>query len=73
MDVGGYSRSLTDVGGYLVLVEFGGIVRLVEFSGFLRCRVDIGGNFRLSKFPKFWFKIRAVYYRAFLLIMGGGK
>ena len=53
MDVGGYSRSLVDVGGYLVSVEFGGIVRSVEFSGFLRYRVDIGRNLRLSGFPKF--------------------
>ena len=57
MDVDGYSRSLADVGGYLVLVEFGGIVRLVNLSGF----------------PKFQFRVRVVYYRAFLLAMGGGK
>jgi hypothetical protein len=30
-----------------MLVEFGRILRLVELSRFLRCRVDIGGNFRL--------------------------
>jgi hypothetical protein len=53
MDVGGYSRSLADVGGYLVSVEFGGIVRSVKSSGFLRCGVDIGGNLRLSGFLKF--------------------
>ena len=52
-DVSRYSRSLADVGGYLVLVEFGGIVRLVKSSGFLRYGVDIGGNFRLSGFFKF--------------------
>ena len=73
IDVGGYSRSLVDVGGYLVLVEFGGIVRLVESSGFLRCGVDIGGNLRLGGFPKFWFRVKVVYYRAFLLATGGGK
>ena len=73
INVGGYSRSLTDVGGYLVLVKFGGIIRLVESSEFLRYGVDIGGNFRLSKFPEFWFRVKVVYYRAFLLIIGGGK
>ena len=72
-DVGGYSGSLADVGGYLVSVEFGGIVRLVESSGFLRCGVDIGGNLRLSGFSKFWFKVRVIHCRAFLLVMGGGK
>ena len=69
----GYFGFLADVGGYLVLVEFGGIVRSVEFSGFLRCGVDIGGNLRLGRFPKFWFRVKAVHYRAFLLAMGGGK
>ena len=62
-----------DASRYLVLVEFGGIVRSVESSRFLRYRVDIGGNFRLSRFPKFQFRVRVVYYRAFLLIIGGGK
>ena len=64
MDVDGYSRSLADVSGYLVSVES---------SGFLRCGVDIGGNFRLGGFFKFWFGVRVIYYRAFLLAMGGGK
>ena len=45
----------------------------MEFSGFLKCRVDISGNLTLSRFFKFQFKVRAVYYRAFLLAMGGGK
>ena len=68
-------------------MEFSGILRLVEFGRFLRCRVDIsrnlrlvdlGGNLRLvdlSRFPRFYFRFRfrAVYYKAFLLIMGGGK
>ena len=38
--------------------------------------MDIGGNLRLidfSGFPKFRFGVRAVYYRAFLLITGGSK
>ena len=73
MDVGGYFRSLADVSRYFILVEFSRIVRLVESSGFLRYRVDISRNFRLSEFPKFWFRGKVVYYRAFLLIIGGGK
>ena len=54
-------------------MEFSGIVKLVKSSGFLRYGVDIGGNLRLSGFLKFWFKVRAVHYRAFLLTTGGGK
>ena len=86
MDVGGYFRSLVDItrypkslidaNGYLILIEFSGIVRLVEFSGFLRCGVDVSGNLRLmdfSGFFKFQFRVRVVYYRAFLLIIEGGK
>ena len=60
---------------------------MVESSGFLRCRVDISRNLRLvdlsgnlrlvdlSRFPRFYFRFRfrAVYYKAFLLIIGGGK
>ena len=59
-------------------MEFGRILRLVESSGFLRYRVDISRNLRLvdlSRFPRFYFKFRfrAVYYKAFLLIIGGSK
>ena len=57
-------------------MKFSRIVRLVEFSKFLRYKVDISGNLRLidlSGFLKFWFRVRAVSYRAFLLVMGGGK
>ena len=57
-------------------MEFSGIIRLVESSGFLRCGIDISRNLRLmglSGFFKFWFRVRAVYYRAFLLITGGSK
>ena len=64
IDVGGYFRSLVNVGGYLILVEFSGIVRY---------GVDISGNLRLNRFLKFWFGVKVVYYRVFLLIMGGGK
>ena len=81
------SRSLVDISGIFILVEFGGILRLVESSRFLRCRVDISGNLRLvdlggnlrlvdlSRFPRFYFRFRfrAVCYKAFLLIIGGGK
>ena len=59
-------------------MEFSRILRLVESSGFLRYRVDISRNLRLvdlTRFPRFYFKFkfRAVYYKAFLLIIGGGK
>jgi hypothetical protein len=57
-------------------VEFGGILKLVESSGFLRYRIDISRNLRLvdlSGFPRFQFRVRVVYYKAFLLITGGSK
>ena len=54
-------------------MEFGGIVRSVESSGFLKYGVDIGRNLRLSRFLKFWFRVKVVYYRAFLLVIGGSK
>ena len=69
-------RSLADVIRYLILVKFSRIVRLVEFSKFLRYKVDISGNLKLidlSRFFKFQFGVRAVYYRVFLLAIGGGK
>ena len=53
-----------------------GIPKLVKFSKFLRRRVDISGNLKLidfSKFPKFQFRVKMVYYKAFLLITGGSK
>ena len=60
---------------------------MVESSRFLRYRVDISRNLRLvdlgrnlrlvdpSRFPRFYFRFRfrAVYYKVFLLIIGGGK
>ena len=69
---------MVDVIRYLILVEFSEIIRLVESGRFLRCIVDISKNLRLvdlSRFPKFYFRFRfrVVYYKAFLLIMGGGK
>ena len=65
-----------DVVGYLILVEFSRIIRSVKSSGFFRYRVNISRNLRLmdfSKFLKFQFRVRAVSYRAFLLVTGGGK
>ena len=76
MDVCGYFRSLADVIRYLILVEFSGIIRSVESGKFLKYRVDISRNLRLmdfSKFSKFWFRVRVVSYRVFLLVMEGGK
>ena len=57
-------------------MEFSGIFGLVESSGFLKRGVDFSGNLRLvdlSGFPRFRFGIRAIYYRVFLFITGGGK
>jgi hypothetical protein len=59
-------------------VKFSGILRLVESGRFLRYMVDISRNLRLvdlSGFSRFYFRFRfrAVYYKAFLLITGGGK
>ena len=59
MGFGGNSRSLVDISRIFISVESGGILRLVE-SG---------------RFPRFYFRFRfrAVRYKAFLLITGGGK
>ena len=51
---------------------------LAESGRFLWCRVDISRNLRLvdlSGFPRFYFRFRfrAVHYKVFLLIIGGGK
>ena len=57
-------------------MKFSGVPKLVKSSGFLRRGVDISGNLRLmdlSKFLKFWFGVRAVYYKAFLLAIRGSK
>ena len=67
-----------DISRIFILVEFSRILRLVESSRFLRYRVDISRNLRLvdlSRFLRFYFRFRfrAVYYKAFLLIIGGGK
>ena len=76
MDINGYFRFLADVYGYLISVEFSGIIRSVESSKFLRYRVDINRNLRLmdfSGFFKFQFRVKAVFYKAFLLTTGGSK
>ena len=72
------SRSLVDISRIFILVEFSRILRLVESSRFLSYRIDISRNLRLvdlSRFPRFYFRFRfrAVHYKAFLLITGGGK
>ena len=49
-------RSLVDISGIFILIEFSKILRLVESGEFLRYRVDISRNLRLvdlSRFPKF--------------------
>ena len=50
----------------------------MKSSRFLRYRVDINRNLRLvdlNRFPRFYFRFRfrAVYYKVFLLIIGGSK
>ena len=50
----------------------------MESSRFLRCRVDISRNLRLVDLSRnlrfyFRFRFRAVYYKVFLLIIGGSK
>ena len=65
-----------DVSGNFTLIEFGGIPKLVKSSGFLGHKVDINGNLRLidfSRFSRFQFRVRAVYYKIFLFIIRGGK
>ena len=59
-----------------ILVEFLYQWNLVESSRFLRYRVDISRNLRLvdlGRFPRFQFRVRVVYYKVLLLIIGGGK
>ena len=46
VEFSGISRSLVDISGNLIFVEFGRIPRLVESGGFLRY-IDFGRNFRL--------------------------
>ena len=67
-----------DISRIFISVEFSRNLRLVESSRFLKYRVDISRNLRLvdlSRFSRFYFKFRfrVVYYKAFLLIIGGSK
>ena len=78
VEFGRFLRYRVDISRIFTLVEFSRILKLVKSSRFLRYRVDISGNLRLvdlSRFPRFYFRVRfrAVYYKAFLLIIGGGK
>ena len=41
------SKSLVDISGNLILVEFGGIFGLAESGRLLRCKVEVSGKFRL--------------------------
>ena len=65
-----------DVSGNFTSVKFSKILKLVEFGKFLRRKVDNSGNLRLmdfGKFPRFQFRVKMVYYKAFLLIIRGSK
>jgi hypothetical protein len=67
------SSFLIDINGNLISVKFSSISRLIEFSEFLRHKVDTNRNLRLvypSGFLRFWFGVRVIYYKAFLLIIG---
>ena len=59
MGFSGISKSLMDISGNLISVEFNRIPGLVELGGFLRY-IDINGNFRLiglSGFSRFYFRV----------------
>ena len=76
VDIYGYFKSLVNTIRYLILVKFSRIIRLVESGKFLKYRINISRNLRLinfSKFFKFWFRVKAVFYRAFLFATGGSK
>ena len=47
-------RSLIDIGGNLIFIEFRRIPRLVKSSRFLRYRVDISRNLRLVDLSRFF-------------------
>ena len=56
------------------MVEFSGIPKLIESGRFFRCGVDINRNLRLmdlSGFPRFQFKVKVIYYKAFLFTIRG--
>ena len=64
-------KSLTDASGYLILIKFNKILKLIEFSKFLKYKIDISKN--LNRFPRFQFRVKVVYYKVFLFIIGGSK
>jgi hypothetical protein len=53
MGFGRIFRSLVNISGNLIFVEFSGILRLVESSRILRRGVDVGRNLRLVDFSGF--------------------
>ena len=63
-----FLRCRVDISRNLRLVDLSGNLRLVDLSRNLRL-VDLSG------FPRFYFRFRfrAVRYKVFLLITGGGK
>ena len=76
MGFGRNFKFLIGVSGSFILVEFSRVPRLVESSKILRHGVDISGNLRLinfNKFSKFQFRVKAVYYKAFLFTIKDSK
>ena len=67
MGFSGIFRSLVDISGNLMLVEFSKIPRLVESSKFLRRGVHISGIFRLVELSGF-LRYRVNSYRNFRLV-----
>jgi hypothetical protein len=59
-----------------MLVEFLYWWNLVKFSGFLRHTAYINRNLKLinlSTFLRIRFKVKVIYFKAFLFIIKGGK
>ena len=67
IDVSGYSKSLADVGGYLISVEFSGIIKSVESSGFLKYGVDINKALVLKKHTNPAAKVLLKYYKYLII------
>ena len=56
VDISKNFKSLMDISGNFILIEFSGISRLVKSSKFLKYKVDISKNLKLidfSGFPRF--------------------
>jgi hypothetical protein len=65
-----------DINKNLILVEFSSISRLIKSSKFFKHKVDTNKNLRLvdlSKFPRFQFGVKVIYYKAFLFIIKSSK